>query len=617
MLKLWIAGVLSAVLGILPALAENGPNKETANKEVASQPATSTGVAENSTSRERAAEEPSPASYGAEIEQLREMVAEQARQLETQQQLLREQEQKLSALTEELRAARSASALAGTAPSGSTAAAGSANPVNVALAAGAAAAPTPAPADETKKEEEGPTAIHVKGVTITPGGFFAAETVWRQKALNADVNTPFTSIPFSGASQANMSEFNASGRQSRISLLTEGKLASMKMTGYEEADFLSAGVTSNYNQSNSFTLRQRQMWGQASLDSGWIFTGGQMWSLVTERRNGIDNRTEATPLTIDAQYAVGFSWARQYGFRVTKKLSNKAWVAASVEQAQTVLGGHGASANYLIGAAGTNGGLLPSTGNFGFNKMPDFIVKATFEPGFGHYEIFGVVRDFRSRIFPCALVSATTVCGGVTGPSAATASNDTRLGGGGGFNARFPIVPKKLDFGAHFLAGAGVGRYGTSTLPDVVTRPDGTLAVLRNAQGLGTIEWHPTPAWDIYLNAGAEYADHAVYATVSGTTVTPVGYGSPLFNNSGCNTEKIPGATSGYAPGALSNCTGDVRWIGEGTVGFWQRIYKGPKGALQWGPQYAYVIKTTWSGVGGQPQANDNMFFTSFRYYLP
>ncbi len=90
-----------------------------------------------------------------------------------------------------------------------------------------------------------PLAIHYKGITITPGGYFAAETVWRQHALGADINTPFNSIPMPGSAQDRMGEFFGSARQSRIALLGEGKLNTAKLTGYLEADFLSAGVTSN------------------------------------------------------------------------------------------------------------------------------------------------------------------------------------------------------------------------------------------------------------------------------------------------------------------------------------------------------------------------------------
>ena len=177
---------------------------------------------------------------------------------------------------------------------------------------------------ETQKTiSEPPTVIHFKGVTLTPGGFLAAETVRRSRALASDINTPFNQVTMPGASQSAISEFFASGRQSRISLLGEGRLASAKLSGYYEADFLSAGVTSNNNQSNSYTMRQRQVWGQAAFDDGWSVTGGQMWSLITETKHGLDNRTEALPMTIDANYNVGFTWARQYGLRVVKGFNNK------------------------------------------------------------------------------------------------------------------------------------------------------------------------------------------------------------------------------------------------------------------------------------------------------
>src|SRR6516225_1896382 len=49
---------------------------------------------------------------------------------------------------------------------------------------------------------ESPLAIRYKGVTITPGGFLAAETVWRQRAIGADINTNLNAIPFYGLAQA-------------------------------------------------------------------------------------------------------------------------------------------------------------------------------------------------------------------------------------------------------------------------------------------------------------------------------------------------------------------------------------------------------------------------------
>jgi len=476
---------------------------------------------------------------------------------------------------------------------------------------------------ETQKSISAPpTAIHVKGITITPGGFLAAETVYRSRALGADVNTPFNSVPMPGSSNSNLSEFFGSGRQSRVSMLAEGRYKSVKLMGYVEGDFLSAGVTSNNNQSNSYSFRQRQAWGGAAFDNGWTITGGQMWSLVTETKHGADNRTEALPMTIDAQYTVGFSWARQYGFRVAKNFGNKVWFAVAAENPQATLTSHGNAANFLLGSAGTGGGLYNLNANYSFNPSPDLIAKLAFEPGFGHYEVFGVYSRFRDRIFPCEDVSTTALCGSsaTPGPNATGAFNSSKNGGGVGANARWSFAHKHVDFGLHGLGGSGIGRYGTGGLSDVSVHANGTLDLIRSLQGLSTLEFHTSKA-DVYLNAGAEYASRA--ADYDPVTKKYVGYGSPFFNNTGCVTETGPGA-GGFLPGALSNCTSDTRVLIEGTAGVWFKLFDGSKeklnwGRIQFGPQYSYVVRNTWSGVKypNQPQGVDNMVFTSFRYYLP
>ena len=109
---------------------------------------------------------------------------------------------------------------------------------------------------------ESPATLHYKGISITPGGFFAAETVSRSRALSADVNTPFTSIPYPGNSLGKVSETNFSGRPTRVTLLAEGKLGNAKIGGYYEADFLGVGTTSNNRQSNSYVYRQRQAFAE-------------------------------------------------------------------------------------------------------------------------------------------------------------------------------------------------------------------------------------------------------------------------------------------------------------------------------------------------------------------
>lgn len=476
---------------------------------------------------------------------------------------------------------------------------------------------------EAQKSASGPpTAIHVKGITITPGGFLAAETVWRQRAIGADINTPFNSIPLPGNSTYNVSEFFGSGRQSRISMLAEGRLKGAKLSGYVEADFLSAGVTSNNNESNSYTLRQRQAWGQAAMDNGWSVTGGQMWSLIAETKHGVDNRTEALPMTIDPQYTVGFSWARQYGLRLSKNFGNKVWIAVSAENGQATLTSHNNAANFLVGTAGVGGGLYNLNANYSFNPAPDIIAKLAFEPGFGHYEIFGVYSRFRDRIFPCEDVAATTVCGSATkpGPNATGAFNSSKNGGGFGANARWSFVHKHVDFGLHGFGGSGVGRYGTAGLSDVAVHTDGSLYLIKSLQGLSTLEFH-YPKFDVYFNGGAEYAGRA--ADYDPIQKKYVGYGSPLFVNTGCLTETGPGA-GGFAPGALANCTADSRVVVEATGGAWFKVFDGAReklnwGRIQFGPQYSVVIRNAWHGAGfpSEAQGIDNMVFTSFRYYLP
>jgi hypothetical protein len=484
---------------------------------------------------------------------------------------------------------------------------------------------------------ESPTSLHYKGITLTPGGFLVAESVWRSRALAGEA-TPFNSLTMPGASQSTTSEFFGSGRQSRVSLMASGQLSSAKISGYYEADFLGVGISSNNNQTNSYPLRQRQAYVQAAFNNGWTVTGGQQWTLLTETKHGVDNRTEATPMTIDPNYTVGFTFARQYGLRLSKNFNNKAWFAVSMENPQATVTTHGNGPNFLVGSAGAGGGLYnggvtacstSSTGvttctpasSYSFNPAPDIVAKLAFEPGFGHYEIFGVYSRFRDRVFPCVENFASAGCGSLAAASAAHASNVSTNGGGVGANARWSFYNKHVDFGLHGFTGRGVGRYAASGLADASIRADGSLDLVRTYQGLATLEWHG-PKLDVYFNAGADYAGRTWgYDPITNKSV---GYGSPNFGNGGCYTETAPLNSGGFVPGPLSGCTADTRVVYEGTFGFWFKPYDGAKekvnrGRIQWGPQFSYVDRTAWSGSGtpNTPHGLDTLIYTSFRYYLP
>jgi hypothetical protein len=472
---------------------------------------------------------------------------------------------------------------------------------------------------DTKKsiadQLDNPLTVRYKGINITPVGFFAFEGVYRSRSLNSDVNTPFNTVPYPGAGQAHTSELNFSGRQSRIGGLFEGNTGPYKLSGYVEADFLSAGATSNDNQSNSYTLRQRQIWGQAATNEGFKLTAGQMWSLVTETKKSTDNRTENLPMTVDAQYHVGFSWARQPAIRFQQQFHNGLTAALAIEQAEYIYSATGANANFFIGNAGAGGGLYNVLANYSNNVAPDLILKGTYDSHYGHFEIGAVGRWFRDRYYPNQTLAV---------PSAAGGQNNTKMGGGGFVNIRVPAT-KYLDIGVHGLGGTGVGRYGTSTLPDVTVHPDGTLEPIRNYQGLASLEGHPTPKLDIFGYYGVEYAQRTVYLSTLNTPTRLIGYAPITANNSGCGIETLPtSAGNGFAggppynPGVPANCTGATRVVIAGTIGFTYRLYNTPKyGRLQYQGVYTYLTRDAWAGVGGAPKATDGMVFTGMRYYLP
>jgi hypothetical protein len=510
----------------------------------------------------------------------------------------------------------------------------------------------------------GAISIHFKGITITPGGFAEAAFVRRSRALAADLPTPFNSLTMPGASQSSLSEFFGSARQSRPTVYVDGRLKNVEFSSYVSGDFLSAADTSSATQTNSYSFRLRQAWGQAKFDNGWSFLGGQMWSLVTENKAGIapsddlGRTNDSRPMTIDPGYNVGFTFARQYGIRLTKAFGNKVAFAVAVENAQGTLTTHGNTDNFLLGSAGatnsyndavtgctTSSYTPPSTtippsptipvyyttctpaASYTFNPSPDIVAKVAFDPGFGHYEIFGLYDRFRDRVFPCAnfVIGTTGPCpnnAALTGPNASGAFNDSKNGGGFGANARWNFYNKHIVFGLHAFGGQGVGRYGAAQLSDMAIHADGTPDLIKNYQGLATLEWHGKKL-DVYTYAGAEYDGRTSDYDVA--TGAYVGYGSGHFNNSGCYTETAPsfGVTNGFNPGSLSKCTADTRAAIEGTAGFWYRFYNGPRGKFQFGTQYSYVTRQTWSGtgfttgVGASPEGLDGMVFTSFRYYLP
>jgi hypothetical protein len=445
---------------------------------------------------------------------------------------------------------------------------------------------------QLQPDRDHPLALHYKGVSITPGGFFAAEGLYRGHAENADINTSWVSIPFDSQTMSRIGEFRATSRQTRLSLLSDSVIGNARVTGYFETDFLGTGYGATEVQSNGYSNRIRQMWGRVQFPSGWTFVGGQMWSLITTNRNGIENLTEfGTPL-IDGSQFLGNDYARQTAFRVTKMFdSNRITAAFAVENAATVgvvPGNVPTSVSSLISGLSTTGTGALSNTTYSTNTAPDLIAKVAFDPGFGHYEVKAIGRTFRDRLDSTPAVAATKTTAAVP---ATPGSNNTELGGAIGGAAYLPLYTKRVNYIVEGMWG-DIGRYG-ATATDVVVKPNGQLSPEKSIHGLTGIESHPTARLDWYGFASDEYLPRNY------------GYGLKSIDNTKCFLE------TGYS------CSASIKSLAGATTGIWYRFYKGPAGTVQYGANYAYVTKNTWSGVNGAPRGIENILESSFRYYLP
>ena len=333
-------------------------------------------------------------------------------------------------------------------------------------AAMAMASATPALADTTLAS--GP-------VTVQIGGFLASEGVYRSRSETADIGSSYSGVPFANQSTAHMSETRFTARQSRLTIMAHGDVNSdTHLTFWNEMDFLGAAQTANSNESNSYNLRIRNMYATIDWDSlGLQLLAGQNWSLVTPNTHGITPRNELVPATIDAQYVVGFNWARQPQLRITKNWNKEFWLAVSVENPQTTFAGNAAAASGVTVVSNHAGGsLLANVNNFSLNHIPDVIGKVAWEPMIGgsqplHMEVFGIYRYFYDR----TLVAA----GNAARPACRQPEQRHVTGGGVGGTITWTAIPKILDLQATALTGTGIGRYGSGQLPDVTFRPDGTL----------------------------------------------------------------------------------------------------------------------------------------------
>jgi hypothetical protein len=458
-----------------------------------------------------------------------------------------------------------------------------------------AAAGGPSPAPSTPGS--GITLVNKTAVKVTLGGFIEAAGIERSLYTGSDVNSKWNlgggGLPLPNSPNYYQDEFRGTARQSRISLLAQGQDDYAALAAYFEADFLGGGTgtSANSQESNSYTPRIRHLYGTYDTKDGWHLLAGQSWSLITMNKAGIVPRQENIPLTIDAQYVPGFTWTRNPQVRLVRDFGSMVSVGLSVEAPQTIITGgglaSGSTANYTYKLANpanfadvtgtTNNSNMPGT--MSLDQYPDIVGKVAVDPGFGHYEAYGVGRFFSDR----TLISSTR-------------DNNTTFGWGAGGAMLLPVVPKLLDFQGSVLAGQGIGRYGSAGFSDVVVNPNtGKLDPLTEVLALVGLVAHPNDRLDVYGYAGMEQASRK---DIQGTTG---GFGNPAYAPLALLTE---GST-------VSSSLVQASGVQQATIGAWYSFYKGIYGLMRVGLSDSYTNLS----IFGLPAQKMNTVMVSFRYY--
>ena len=438
-----------------------------------------------------------------------------------------------------------------------------------------------------------------KGVTITFGGWVDLTDIYRTRNLASDTGSIYNFIPFAQSKNFDIPESRFSARQSRFSALVEGDVdPSTHVAGYGEIDFEGAAQTANSVATNSFNPRMRQMSLRVDrTDLGFHVMAGQSWSLNAPSKSGIDPIGVDAPGVIDFESVPGFLAAREPGIRVWQNVGPELQIAASAENPQTsffggntptvgtpALGPQGVlNPNLLVNLTGPGGSFFNNANNVSLNQVPDVTVKAAWDPRLGpyhlHFEAWAMYRQFLDRF---------------------NFSNHTYDTGSFGGHINAELIPKTLDLQVYGAQGA-LGRFTSTPFPDAALAQDGTIMPLTiTAAAVGLI-WHTLPTLDLYTYAGIEKTK-AAYTDVG---TVPFGYGNPLYNNTGCNTENSAAAT----------CNGNTKEIRQFTAGFYDTVYQGKYGTVKAGVQYSYNQRFAFDGVGGAPKTDDNIVMSQLRYY--
>jgi hypothetical protein len=163
---------------------------------------------------------------------------------------------------------------------------------------------------------------------------------------------------------------------------------------------------------------------------------------------GIVPRKELIPLTINANYLVGYQFTDNWQVRFVKDFDKTVWLGLSLENPAT---------NLAPGIPATVNGLavnVTNTGTVGFleavpvtpSVAPDIVEKVAWDPGWGHLEGLAIQRFFADNVL--CVTAAPTGC------AVGTASQKTTFGWVRAETSWCGPIPKYLEL----MGGVFYGR---------------------------------------------------------------------------------------------------------------------------------------------------------------
>ena len=550
------------------------------------------------------------ASPASEIEQLKQMLADQQRQINelrralAQQQVLTQQQKKENDGSVSASAGSSVIPQADPTPVstyrnlGQVASTTAMLPhAPAAFAIPTAALPQAAPAAsgppknpcEADPDKAIPTFLRLGNICIVPIGFMDLTPVWRDKNAGSSMGSNFGSVPYNNTANGNLNEFRFSSQNARIGFRIDGDWKGTHFIGYNEFDFNgTSGSTALAVSNGAIVPRLRLYW--ADVRKGKLeYLVGQSWSLLTPNRNGLSALPGDLFYTqvVDINYMAGLTWTRQPGMRVLIHPSKQVTFGFSAEQPDQYIGGSAGGSGIVLPTAlgGLAGAQLDNAQNIanGFNYLsqptvtPDFIAKVAFDLPRVHFEVGGIESNFKTA-------STSTLTGTFYD------THHTTTGAGLLVGLNVAVLKNVRLISTNFFSN-GEGRYLFGQAPDLIVRANGDLSPVKAD---GTID-------------GFE-------ATVKNTLFYAYYGGIYIGRNVAIDTN---GSKIGY--GYAGSANSQNRSINEFTFGFNQTMWRNPRyGAINLMGQYEYLMRNPWYVAPGVPKAtHDNTIYMNIRYTLP